>query len=141
MNIKFFSTPVVGQESNINQGQLTFLDDCDSYLLKTKRVYSIFRANKGIVRGNHAHRELEQLLFCPHGAIQLVLNDGDEKRKILLDHPSKFLYIGPMVWRTMEWISDDSVLVVLVSDNYNESDYIRDYDEFLRVVKYEKNTI
>lgn len=140
MNIKLFNIPVIENKGNHNEGQLAFFEDAKSYLGEINRVYNVFNASAGVIRGHHAHKSLQQLIFCAHGKIKLVLNDGNEIIEVILDHPSKFLYLGPMIWRTMEWIVDNSVLVVLASENYDESDYIRDYDKFLRIVENEKNS-
>lgn len=79
-------------------------------------------------------------MFCAYGSIRFLLDDGNEVFEVILDHPSNVLYIGPLIWHTMEWQIDNSVLVVLASENYLESDYIRNYDEFLRIVKNEKSS-
>ncbi|WP_214079173.1 FdtA/QdtA family cupin domain-containing protein [Mesotoga sp.] len=100
-----------------------------------KRVYYIFSAGKGVERGHHAHKALEQLLICVYGAIEIMCDDGDKKEYTVLDDPAKGQYVGKGIWRTMKWLKDDSVLLVLASEYYDESDYIRDYDEFIRLVK------
>lgn len=141
MNIELFLSPIIDKGNQSNYGQLVYLNDANFYLGEIYRFYSIFNVKSGEIRGNHAHKELQQLLFCAYGRIKLTLVDGNEIVDVILDHPSKILYVGPMIWRTMEWLVDDSVLVVLASDNYNESDYIRNYNEFLRLVGNEKNTL
>lgn len=140
MNIKLLNKPIIKSECNDNNGSLVFFEEAKSYLDEVKRIYYVFNANAGVMRGYHAHKNLKQIMFCAHGKIKLVLNDGNEEDVVLLDHPSKILFVGPMIWHTLEWLVEDSVLVVLASDNYDESDYIRDYDEFLRIVANEKNS-
>jgi dTDP-4-dehydrorhamnose 3,5-epimerase-like enzyme len=98
---------------------------------EVRRVYYIYGVKLGEIRGYHAHKELSQLLVCVVGAIKVDLDDGRDKREYVLDDPSCGLFVGPSLWRTMEWLRDDSVLLVLASMNYDERDYIRDYDSFL----------
>lgn len=141
MKIKLLNSQVIENKQSINEGQLSFFDGTRVYLSQINRVYSVFSVRSGITRGHHAHRKLEQLMFCAYGKIKLSLTDGNEIIDVILDHPSKILYVGPMIWHTMEWLVDDSVLVVLASDNYDESDYIRDYNEFIRMVSDEKSSL
>ena len=82
---------------------------------------------------HRAHRALEQALVCVRGAISVTLEARGDRKTCVLDDPAVGLYIGPMTWHTMTWIEDDSVLLVLASDYYDEADYIRDYGEFLRL--------
>ncbi len=100
-----------------------------------KRVYYISGTKEGIRRGHHAHKTLWQLLFCPCGSIRVNVDNGREKDDVLLDSPSKALIVGPGVWHTMDWMESDSVLCVAASDRYDESDYLRDYTEFLEYMK------
>lgn len=96
-----------------------------------KRVYYTYGAETQTVRGHHAHKELEQILVCIYGKIEVELDDGrGTVDKTVLDSPLKGLYIGPSMWRTMKWLESNSVLLVLASQHYNESDYIRDYKTF-----------
>jgi dTDP-4-dehydrorhamnose 3,5-epimerase-like enzyme len=98
------------------------------------RVYFIYGAKKDVVRGHHAHRKLEQLMLCVYGSIEVTIFDGQKETIHILDDPTKTLKVGAMVWRTMKWLKDDSVLFVLATEQYDEMDYIRDYDEFLQMV-------
>ncbi|MCK4870861.1 MAG: WxcM-like domain-containing protein, partial [Gammaproteobacteria bacterium] len=86
----------------------------------------------GVRRGLHAHRKLKQIAVCVHGSCRISLDDGKNKKDILLDSPNKGLLIEGLVWREMYDFSADSVLMVIADDYYNEEDYIRDYDTFLR---------
>lgn len=105
-----------------------------------KRFYYICDVQEGMRRGHHAHRTLWQLLFCPYGRIRIGMDDGKEKLDVDLDDPSKGLLIGPGVWHTMDWLQTGSVLCVAASAAYDESDYIRDHDEFLRYIQEQKET-
>ena len=99
-----------------------------------KRVYYIFGTQPGVVRGLHAHKELEQVAVCINGTCKFLMDDGRHRWTVSLDRPDRGLFIGPIVWHEMSEFSPDCVLMVLASDRYDERDYIRDYDEFLGVV-------
>jgi hypothetical protein len=84
------------------------------------------------VRGEHAHRSLEQLLVVIHGSVAVLVDDGQQRQEIVLDTPELALHLPPMIWGVQYKYSADAVLLVLASDVYRPEDYIRDYDEFLR---------
>jgi len=120
---------------NPQEGSLVFFEANKDIPFAFKRVYYTYGVKEGIIRGHHAHKALEQLLICVYGAIEIMCDDGDKKEYTVLDDPAKGQYVGKGIWRTMKWLKDDSVLLVLASEYYDESDYIRDYDEFIRLVK------
>lgn len=95
-----------------------------------RRMYSLVRVPEGEARGGHAHKELEQLLFVLHGALDLVLDDGVTQQRVRLDDPEKAIYLRPMVWRELEHFAPGTVCVVLASEVYDESDYLRSYDAY-----------
>ena len=88
-----------------------------------------------MMRGGHAHKKLRQLLWCPYGRIRIRLDDGHENAEVLLDTPNKGLVVEHNMWREMLWEKENSVLCVAASEFYEESDYIRDYRQFLRFVR------
>ena len=90
---------------------------------------------KGMVRGKHAHKSLEQILVCIHGSCKVQLDNGIEKKIVALERPYEGLYISNDIWREMFDFSPEAVLMVLASDYYKEEDYIRDYEEFLMLVQ------
>lgn len=99
-----------------------------------KRIYFINTlANPKAVRGRHAHRALEQAIFCISGSFTLQLDDGQTKQRLLMNDPACGIRLGPMLWHTMSSFSYDCVILVLASDHFHEADYIRDYAEFLRL--------
>lgn len=95
-----------------------------------KRVYYLTRVPENTIRGFHSHRNLEQVLICLNGSVQISVSTPYEKEFITLNDPAKGLYIGPMVWREMYNFSPGSVLLVLASEHYDETDYIRDYRQY-----------
>lgn len=95
-----------------------------------KRTYYLF-ASQNVARGFHAHRNLKQLAICLHGSCRFILDDGKTKEDVTLDNPQKGLVIEGLIWREMHDFSHDCVLLVLASEHYDESDYIRNYEEFL----------
>ena len=99
-----------------------------------KRVYYIFSTKEGVVRGFHAHKSLKQVAICVTGSCRFTLDDGKNKRDVILDSPTTGLIIEDIVWREMHDFSPDCVLMVLANKYYDESDYIRDYGEFLEIV-------
>ena len=116
-------------------GALSFFEGTHDVAFEIKRIYYIHDVPKGVQRGGHAHIRLRQILFCPYGSIEIILDDGVEKCSVLLDDPGKGLIIGPGLWREMIWHQENAVLCVGASEYYDEKDYIRDYDDFLRYVK------
>ena len=117
-----------------SNGHLIFLESERTVNFHVKRMYVICGVKAGEHRGYHAHKNLKQVLFCPYGKIEILLDDGKERASIILDSPQKGLIIEKE-WREILWLQDNSVLCVLASDYYDEDDYIRDYDDFLRSAK------
>lgn len=91
--------------------------------------------NRSVVRGNHAHYETKQVLVNVSGSCIVGLFDGKEEKEITLNDPGKGLFVGPMIWHTMHSFSSDSILLVLASTLYQESDYIRNLEDFIKLVK------
>jgi dTDP-4-dehydrorhamnose 3,5-epimerase-like enzyme len=100
-----------------------------------KRIYYISKVDKEITRGYHSHRKLHQVLVCVNGSVKVRIKNPNEEEIIELNKSSVGLYIGPYVWREMFDFSEGSVLLVLASEYYDESDYIRNYDFYLDEVK------
>lgn len=114
------------------RGQLIALESLSEQVpFEVRRVYYIFDTTPGTVRGNHAHKNLKQVLICVSGActIECELPDGTRVQH-RLDWPDRGLLIEGLVWREMKEFSKDAVLLVLASEHYDEADYIRDYDVF-----------
>lgn len=96
-----------------------------------RRVYYITGVPQDAHRGFHSHRKLEQVLICLHGSVRIKVKTPHEEQIVLLDDPTKGLYIGHMIWREMFDFSNDAVLMVLASEHYDEADYIRDYGQYM----------
>ena len=119
------------------RGQLVALEEFKDIPFRIKRVYYMYDTLKGVVRGKHAHRSLEQILVCIHGTCKVLLDDGNERKVVPLEKPYEGVYVPKYLWREMYDFSEDAVLLVFASELYDEQDYIRDYDDFLQIVKKE----
>lgn len=120
---------------NESLGYLSIFESKKDIPFDIKRIYYIYDVLNATKRGMHAHKRLQQVLWCPYGTIVVTLDDGIEKQSYVLDSPEKGLLVGNGIWRDMYWEKEGSVLCVAASEYYNEEDYIRDYDEFLKYVK------
>ena len=125
--IRLIDLPSLGDE----RGSLVAIEANKHIPFEVKRVYYIFGIKSGISRGFHAHKNLQQLAVCVAGKCRMLLDNGVDKESVWLDSPTKGLLIGSNVWREMHEFSDDCVLLVLANEHYDESDYIRDYSDFL----------
>lgn len=119
----------------VNAGELSFFEGTHEIPFDIKRIYYISKVPEGVRRGFHAHKELKQLLFCPYGRIQLVLENKNGREEIELADPSIGIVIDQCTWREMLWLQKDSVLCVAASDYYEIEDYIRDYSTFKEYIK------
>jgi dTDP-4-dehydrorhamnose 3,5-epimerase-like enzyme len=116
-------------------GSLIIANAIQDIPFEIKRVYFINQLENSIsIRGKHAHRNLEQVIFCINGNFTLGLDDGTRKQKIVMNQDNIGVKLGSMLWHTMENFSSDCILLIFASDYYSEADYIRDYDEFIKLV-------
>jgi WxcM-like, C-terminal. len=116
------------------EGTLTVIEKSGNLPFEVKRVYYIGKAPKGMVRGRHAHRKLKRILFCPSGSCDFTLDDGRERVTIHVDTSDHGIYIHGPLWLEFTNFCPHCVVMCLASAEYDEGDYIRDYDEFLRFV-------
>lgn len=114
----------------VGAGELSFLEGTRDVPFEVKRIYYISKVPEGTRRGFHAHKELKQLLFCPYGRIQLVLENKFGREEVELSDPSLGVLIEVPTWREMLWLQRNSVLCVAASNFYDEDDYIRNYETF-----------
>lgn len=127
------------QQHGDKRGALISLECQKNIPFEIKRVYYIFNTEKGVVRGYHAHKKLKQLAICLKGQCDFILDDGYERVTVKLNNPGQGLLIDSCMWREMENFSEDCILLILADEIYNESDYIRDYETFKKLVKEHRN--
>ncbi|WP_133629885.1 MULTISPECIES: sugar 3,4-ketoisomerase [Gammaproteobacteria] len=123
------------QKHGDERGMLVALEQTKNVPFEIKRVYYMFGTQTNVRRGYHAHKKLRQLAIPVSGSCRFLLDDGSEKVELLIDNPSLGLLIEPTMWHEMYDYSSDCILLVLASDVYDESDYIRNYDEFIESAK------
>lgn len=116
-------------------GSLSFFEAEKDIDFSVKRIYYTYGVPEAGQRGGHAHKKLQQVLFCPYGAIEFILDDGQSREHVLLDDPAKALVLGSGIWRDMIWRQAGSVLCVGASAWYDAEDYIRDYAMFKQMVQ------
>ena len=117
------------------RGNLTFIEGGRHVPFQIQRVYYLYDTPGGAERGGHAHKELQQLIVAMSGSFDVILNDGREKKRFHLNRSYYGLYVCPMIWRELDNFSSGSVCMVLASNFYDESDYFRDFQEFLKASK------
>jgi acetyltransferase-like isoleucine patch superfamily enzyme/dTDP-4-dehydrorhamnose 3,5-epimerase-like enzyme len=127
-NVKLIELPHVADL----RGSLSFAEFDEKLPFIPQRYFIVFDVPSKEVRGEHAHRKCQQLLICVKGNCSVVIDDGETREEVLLDKPNLGLFVPPMVWATEYKYSEDAVLLVLASDHYDSTDYIRDYDLFLK---------
>jgi uncharacterized RmlC-like cupin family protein len=116
------------------RGDLTFVEGGNHIPFNIARVYYLYNVPVDSERGGHAHRELEQVVFALSGSFRMKVDDGQTKSEHWLRDPRRGLYISRMVWREMDSFSQGAVCMVLASHRYDERDYFRDYNEFVKAV-------
>ena len=117
-------------------GNLVIAESEKNIPFKIKRTYFISNLfNKKAVRGHHAHKELNQVIFCINGSFVLGLDDGENKQEIIMNETHLGIKLGKMLWHTMYKFSADCVIVVFADDYYDENDYVRIYDDFINMIK------
>ena len=114
------------------RGNLTFIEGGVHVPFDIQRVYYLYDVPGGSERGGHAHKSLHQFIIAMSGSFDVVLDDGKDKKRVHLNRSYQGLYICPMIWRELDNFSSASVCMVLASTRYDESDYHRDYGEFMR---------
>ena len=117
------------------RGQLVALEENRNIPFDLKRVFYIFGTQEGVSRGNHSHYKTKQFLVAVNGSCKVTLDDGYNKETFNLNKPNLGLFQDALIWGTMHDFSSDCVLMVLADEYYDESDYIRDYNKFLKEVK------
>lgn len=119
-------------------GNITVIENGINIPFDVKRIYYLYDIPGGEARGGHAHYELEQYLIAASGSFDVILDDGKNRKIVTLNRPNLALHIVPGLWRELDNFSSGSISLVLASHIYDEKDYIRDYNEFL---KFRKNEV
>jgi len=122
---------VLGDE----RGSLVALESNKDIPFDIKRIYYIFGTQKDVARGFHAHKELKQVAVCISGRCKFIMDDGSKKQDVVMESPTQAILIDKMQWHEMHDFSEDCVLMVIASHHYDESDYIRDYNQFLSLIQ------
>lgn len=130
MNITLIDLPKISDP----RGNLTFAEGDGHVPFPIKRAYWVYDVPAGESRGGHAHKRLKQLVIALSGSFTVTLDDGRERKTVLLNHPWQGLLIDTNTWRTLDDFSSGAVCLVLASEHFEEEDYIYDYDEFLTYV-------
>lgn len=116
-----------------SRGSLVSIEQSTLIPFDIKRVYYIYRTAEGVSRGFHAHRRLKQVAICMAGSCRMVFDNGSIREEYILDCPTKGVLIDGLLWREMHDFSEDCILLVLASEHYDESDYIRNFTEFKNI--------
>lgn len=116
------------------RGSLVAIEAEKSVPFPVRRVYYIYGTKHGVERGFHAHKALNQVAVAVSGSCEMILDDGDQEVSVCLDSPEQGVLIEPKVWHYMKGFSPNCVLLVFADEHYDERDYLRDYDEFLKFI-------
>lgn len=122
-----------------DRGQLVAIEAMKDLPFAIRRVYYIYDTLPGVRRGFHAHLNLQQILLCVNGSCKIHLDNGNDTAEVTLDTPNEGLYIANDMWREMYDFTPGTVLLVLASEYYDEADYIRNYDDFIKMVREKEN--
>ncbi len=119
-----------------SRGGLVSIEQNTLIPFEIKRVYYIYDTAKDVSRGFHAHRELKQVAICIAGSCRMVFHNGLVQEEYILDTPTKGVLIDGLLWREMHDFSENCILLVLASEHFDESDYIRDFTEFKSIASH-----
>ena len=136
MNVTMYTFPPHGDD----RGQLVAIEAIKDLPFEIKRVYYIYDTLPGVRRGFHAHLNLQQILLCVNGSCKIHLDNGHDTAEVTLDKPNEGLYIANDMWREMYDFTPGTVLLVLASEYYDEADYIRNYEDFIKLVHQKEDT-
>jgi hypothetical protein len=114
------------------KGNISVVENNETIPFGVQRTYYLYDVPGGESRGGHAHKELQQLIVAASGSFSVTVDDGNVKRTFLLNRPYQGLLIVPGIWRELNDFSSGAICLVLASHKYDETDYIRDYEEFLK---------
>jgi hypothetical protein len=101
---------------------------------EVKRFFAVYDVPSKSVRGERAHRTCKQFLVCIRGSVSLVVDDGHQRAEMILDRPTVGVHVSNMIWTVLYRHTEDAMMLNFASEHYDRADYIRDYDEFLRLI-------
>ena len=130
-NVNFFNLKTMVEPD----GNLVPIESNIDVPFSIERVFYVYGGKDQNDRGKHSHYKTEQVLICLNGKLEVLCDDGDCKKKYLLESPQQALYIPPMIWDEQSYLSDNTVMLVLCNTNYDINDYIENYDEFKKLRK------
>lgn len=130
-NCRFIELPKISDP----RGNLTFIESTQHAPFAIERIYYLYDVPAGESRAGHGHKELQQLFIAISGSFDLHLDDGCQRKTFHMNRPYQALYVCPMIWREVDNFSSGSVCMVLASHHYDESDYYRNYEDFLRAAR------
>ena len=135
-NVKFFNLKTIVEED----GNLVPIESNIDVPFSIKRVFYVYGVKDQKNRGEHSHRKTEQIIICLNGKLEVLCDDGVNKKKYLLESPQQALYIPSMIWDEQNYLTNDTVMLVLCNNHYNINDYVDRYDDFLKTknIKNEK---
>jgi wxcM family protein len=131
---KLLNFPQLGDE----RGHLVVVEGSKDIPFEIKRIFYIYGSDKDVVRGQHANRLSEFVLINISGRCDVFVDDGENQEIIILDKPHQGIYLNKMVWKNMFNFSKDAILLVLSNEYYNSEEYIRDYEEFKKIIREKK---
>lgn len=131
---KLLNFPQLGDE----RGHLVVVEGNKDIPFEIKRIFYIYGSDKDVIRGQHANRLSEFVLINISGRCNVFVDDGEKQETIVLDKPYQGIYLNKMVWKNMLNFSKDAILLVLSNKYYNSEEYIRDYEEFKKIIREKK---
>ncbi len=133
-NVKFFNLKTIVEED----GNLVPIESNIDVPFSIKRVFYVYGVKDQKNRGEHSHRKTEQIIICLNGKLEVLCDDGVNKKKYLLESPQQALYIPSMIWDEQNYLTNDTVMLVLCNNHYNINDYVDSYDDFLKTKNIKK---
>ena len=134
-NQEYFSgVKLIGlQKESDLRGDLTVLEIEDQLTFRANRIFTMFHVPNKYVRGSYALKKSTRFLICQSGTVNVMFDNGNNRKTIVLDDPSKGLIIPPLIWSSFYKFSENAILLTIASSRYDKEDYVRDYDEFLKL--------
>lgn len=128
-NVKIIELPKIIDE----RGNLSFIESENHIPFKIERTYWIYDVPGGEIRGSHAYKQLDEFIIALSGSFDVVLNDGIQTKTFSLNRSYYGLYVPKLLWRRLENFSTNALCLIAASEKFDNNDYIRDYDEFLKI--------